>query len=178
MDPTIDSPVESADLGVVDLGAPSGHQVASSTPHYSNSVLVERANSQDPTPTSEHERVNRQQEQDLVRAATLEELRTQLFEHLRFMLINYPSARYRAEQDPQMKASQVVALFRPLDTLLANWGYEPIGTVGETVGYDPQLHEPDQPDVNPLDPVYIRYVGYRKGPRILCPARVSRTLPE
>ena len=32
-------------------------------------------------------------------------------------------------------------------------------------------------DIQPEELVYIRFVGYREGEQILCPAKVSRTLP-
>jgi hypothetical protein len=74
-------------------------------------------------------------------------------------------------------AQNVTALFRSLDALLQRWGYEPIGNPLESVPFDPQRHQPDQPDIQKGDPVYIRFVGYRRGDHILCPAKVSRSLP-
>jgi hypothetical protein len=39
------------------------------------------------------------------------------------------------------------------------------------------LHQPDVEDITEGELVYIRFVGYREGERILAPAKVSRTLP-
>jgi DNA-binding Xre family transcriptional regulator len=100
-----------------------------------------------------------------------------LFSLLQPLLTSYPTVREIARRKPDWPAQNVTALFRSLDALLQHWGYEPIGSPLESVPFDPQLHQPDQPDIWPGDPVYIRFVGYRRGDYILCPAKVSRSLP-
>ncbi len=115
----------------------------------------------------------------------LEEQSTQLsgdfqdktFEQLRPLLINYPTARQMAEAKPDLSAKNLVALLTPLENLTESWGYEPIGKPWEQVSYDPQLHQPDADDITEGELVYIRFVGYRDGERILYPAKVSRILP-
>lgn len=100
------------------------------------------------------------------------------FEQLQPLLINYPTAKKMAETDADLPAKNLVALFSPLGNLLETWNIQPIGTVWEQVRFDPQLHQPDVADVIEGEPLYVRFVGYRQGDRILTPARVSRTLPE
>jgi len=100
-----------------------------------------------------------------------------IFSLLQPLLTSYPTVREIARRKPDWPAQNVTALFRSLDALLQQWGYEAIGSPLESVPFDPQLHQPDQPDIRPGDPVYIRFVGYRCGERILCPAKVSRSLP-
>ena len=68
-------------------------------------------------------------------------------------------------------------LFTPLDNLLKEWGYEQIGKPWEQVPYNPQIHQPDAGDIAQGELVYIRFVGYQHQEHILCPAKVSRTLP-
>jgi hypothetical protein len=79
---------------------------------------------------------------------------------------------------PDLPAKNLTSLFTPLDNLIETWGYEPIGQAWEQVAYDPQLHQPDASDIEVEELVYIRFIGYRKGDRILFPAKVSRTLPS
>ncbi|MEN9231742.1 MAG: helix-turn-helix transcriptional regulator [Thermostichus sp. DG02_5_bins_236] len=99
------------------------------------------------------------------------------FSLLQPLLTSYPTIRQIAQRKPDWPAQNVTALFRSLDALLHHWSYEAIGSPLEAVPFHPQLHQPDQPDIQPGDPVYIRFVGYRQGEYILCPAKVSRSLP-
>ena len=103
--------------------------------------------------------------------------RDSTFEQLQTLLTNYPTARIMVQSKSDLPAKNLVALFTPLENLLKSWGYEPIGTPWEQVPYDPQLHQPDADDIAVGELVYIRFVGYRDGDRILSPAKVSRTLP-
>ncbi len=100
-----------------------------------------------------------------------------IFSLLQPLLTSYPTIRQIAQRKPDWPAQNVTALFHCLDALLRHWKYEAIGQPLELVPFQPQLHQPDQADIQPGDPVYIRFVGYRQGERILCPAKVSRSLP-
>lgn len=100
------------------------------------------------------------------------------FEQLQTLLVNYPSAAHMATQNPELPALNLVALFTPLETLLNQWGYEAIGEPWQAVAFDPQLHQPDNSDMQLGEIVYVRFIGYRDGADILCPAKVSRSLPQ
>ncbi|NEP56181.1 MAG: helix-turn-helix domain-containing protein [Symploca sp. SIO2G7] len=115
------------------------------------------------------------------------------FEQLQTLLTNYPSASKMAQAKPDLPAKNLTSLFTPLENLLQNWGYEPIGKPWEQVPYNPQLHQPDTDDIKEGELVYVRFIGYRdrnsndyhtakttsdiQPTKILCPAKVSRTLP-
>ncbi|WP_254565874.1 nucleotide exchange factor GrpE [Oscillatoria sp. HE19RPO] len=99
------------------------------------------------------------------------------FEEIQTLLTNYPTATEMARIKPDLPAKNLTALFATLDNLLENWGYEPIGQPWESVPYNPQFHQGDCDEMQPGEAVYIRFVGYRQGDRILSPAKVSRTLP-
>ena len=105
------------------------------------------------------------------------DFRRATFEQLQTLLTNFPAARKMAEAKPELPAKNLSALFTPLENLLSSWGFETIGSAWEQVTYNPQLHQPDVEDLIEGDLVYIRFVGYREGERILAPAKVSRTLP-
>jgi hypothetical protein len=107
-----------------------------------------------------------------------EEWQYHTFDQLQTLLINYPSAQKIAQIKPDLPAKNLTALFAPLDNLLDDWGWEAIGSVWDQVPYNPQLHQADNSDIQPGEPVYVRFVGYRKEDSILCPAKVSRTLPS
>jgi hypothetical protein len=101
----------------------------------------------------------------------------QMFEQLQTLLVNYPSVSQAAMANPTMPAKNIVPLFTPLGNLVRQWGYVAIGQPWEAVEYDPQWHQPDVPDIQPGERVYVRFIGYRDGNDILVPAKVSRTLP-
>ena len=105
------------------------------------------------------------------------DFRNTTFSQLQTLLTNYPSVRKMAQAKPDLPAKNLVSLFTPLDNILKSWGYESIGSAWEQVPYNPQLHQPDTDDIAEGELVYIRFVGYREGDRILSPAKVSRTLP-
>lgn len=105
------------------------------------------------------------------------DFQTDTFEQLQTLLTNYPSARKMAAANPNLPAQNLSALFTPLENLLESWNIEAIGTPWSQVSYDPRLHQPDTDDLSAGELIYIRFVGYQQGDQILCPARVSRTLP-
>jgi hypothetical protein len=116
-------------------------------------------------------------ELQLAQEASAETVRHTVFQQLQPLLTSYPSACKMALARPELPAKNLVALLTPLETLMADWEYVPIGPVWAQVPFDPQRHQPDLADIAPGEPVYIRFVGYQQGAVILCPAKVSRTLP-
>jgi molecular chaperone GrpE (heat shock protein) len=105
------------------------------------------------------------------------DLQNSNFSQLQSLLTNYPSVRQMVKAKPDLPAKNLISLFIPLDNMLKSWGYEPIGSPWEQVPYNPQLHQADTDDMTEGELVYVRFVGYRDGSRILSPAKVSRTLP-
>ncbi len=96
---------------------------------------------------------------------------------LQTLLTQYPSLRPMVAVKPGLPARNLIAMFTVLDNLLEAWGITPIGQPWEALIYDPQLHQGDTVDLQLGESVYVRFVGYRQGDRILVPAKVSRTLP-
>ncbi len=88
-------------------------------------------------------------------------------------LLQWATAAYAVQQNPEVPATKLVPLMRPVEKLLQDWGIESIGTVGETIVYDPQQHQLMDGTANPGDRVRVRYVGYRQGNRLIDRAKVS-----
>ncbi len=105
------------------------------------------------------------------------DVRESTFQQLQSLLTNYPSIRPMTEAQPNLPAKNLISLLTPLDDLLESWGYEAIGKPWQQVSFNPQLHQPDRDEIAEGDLVYVRFVGYRKGDKIFCPAKVSKTLP-
>jgi molecular chaperone GrpE (heat shock protein) len=99
------------------------------------------------------------------------------FEQIQTLLTQYPSVRKMVESQPDLPARNIVALLTSLENLVKFWECRPIGKPWETVPYDPQIHQSDVEDIQVGESVYVRFIGYQKGDRILIPAKVSRTLP-
>lgn len=106
-----------------------------------------------------------------------EEFKEATFEQLQSLLTQFPSARKMAEAKPELPAKNFSALFTPLENWLEEWGITPIGQVWESVEFNPQFHQGDSEEIEAGEEVYVRFVGYRQGEKILVPAKVSRTLP-
>ncbi len=110
-------------------------------------------------------------------AILADDLHQDTFRKLQTLLVNFPSANKIAHAKPDLPAKNLTSMFAPLENLIHDWGYEVIGPIWGKVAYDPQLHQPDADDIQPGESVYVRFVGYRHGETILCPAKVSRQLP-
>ncbi|MBW4691387.1 MAG: DUF4175 domain-containing protein [Lyngbya sp. HA4199-MV5] len=115
------------------------------------------------------------QQQETTLTATF---RRSLFKQLQTLFTHHPSISKIIEAKPDLPAKSLTPMFVPLENLIQSWGYHQIGTAWEQVAYDPTLHQPDAPDIAPGELVYVRFVGYRDGDTILCPAKVSRTLTK
>lgn len=105
------------------------------------------------------------------------DFQNETFTQLQTLLRNYPTVKKMALAKPELPAKNLVSLFTPLDNLITNWGYTAIGETWEQVNYNPQLHQADSDDIQEGELVYIRFIGYQNGDKILYPAKVSRTLP-
>ena len=88
-------------------------------------------------------------------------------------LLQWPTAAYAAQQNPQAPAVKLLPLLRPVEQLLQQWGVEAIAAVGTEVPYDPQVHQLMAGMAEAGDPVRVRYTGYRQGDKLLYRAKVS-----
>ncbi|QJB45291.1 nucleotide exchange factor GrpE [Dolichospermum flos-aquae] len=99
------------------------------------------------------------------------------FTQLQTLLSNYPTVKKMALAKPELPAKNLISLFTSLDSLITNWGYTAIGETWKQVNYNPQLHQADSDDIQEGELVYIRFIGYQNGDKVLYPAKISRTLP-
>ncbi|MBD2693621.1 molecular chaperone GrpE [Anabaena catenula] len=105
------------------------------------------------------------------------DFQNETFTQLQTLLSNYPTVKKMALAKPELPAKNLISLFTSLDNLITSWGYNAIGETWEQVNYNPQLHQADSDDIQEEELVYIRFIGYQNGDKILYPAKVSRTLP-
>lgn len=127
----------------------------------------------------EYERLQHQLETQ--KTQLLEEFQRNGFNTLENLLTFLPSAIHAAQQNPDLPATRLIPLLRPIDQLLQQWGIEAIAPIGSEVPYDPQWHKLDQGQAQPGDPVRVRHAGYRQlvpastsaSPRLLLRATVT-----
>jgi molecular chaperone GrpE (heat shock protein) len=88
-------------------------------------------------------------------------------------LVQYPTAAYAAQQNPEVPALRLIPLMRPVEQLVKSWGLEAIAPVGTELPYDPQIHQLMDGEAEVGDRVKVRYTGYRQGEKLLYRAKVS-----
>jgi transcriptional regulator with XRE-family HTH domain len=100
------------------------------------------------------------------------------FQIIESFLTYWPAAAYQAKLDSSFSASKLLPLVGSIDRLIASWGIESIGQVGEIIPFNPQLHQSLEGHISPETPVQIRYPGYQQSnnsgsDRLLTRAKVS-----
>ena len=119
----------------------------------------------------EYERLQVQLEQQ--RQALWQEFQQSSLQVLESWLLQWPTAAYKAQENPQLPAVRLLPLLRPMEQMLQQWGVEAIAPVGAELPYDPYLHQLLEGTAQPGERVKIRYTGYRQGDKLLYRAKVS-----
>lgn len=119
----------------------------------------------------EYQRLQLQLEQQ--RQTLLQEFQSSSLQILESWLVQWPTAVYKAQENPQISATKLLPLMRPVQQLLQQWGVEEVAPVGAKVPYNPQLHQLLAGDAWPGEEVLVRYTGYLQGDRLLYRAKVS-----
>jgi DNA-binding Xre family transcriptional regulator len=151
------------------------------------SFLVRSPNPQSPVPNpqspvpnpqeiadlkKEYERSQLQLEQQ--REILLQEFQQSSLQLLESLLLQWPTAAQKAQENPQLAAVKILPLVqKPLEKLLQAWGIEAIAPVGAELPYNPQLHQLLEGTAQPGEIVKIRYTGYLQGDKLLYRAKVS-----
>ncbi|TVP59418.1 MAG: nucleotide exchange factor GrpE [Nodularia sp. (in: Bacteria)] len=93
---------------------------------------------------------------------------------LESLLLQWPTAAQKAQENPQLAAIKIVPLVQnSLERLLQDWGIEAIAPVGAEVAYNPQMHQLMAGTAQPGEIVKVRYTGYLQGEKLLYRAKVS-----
>jgi transcriptional regulator with XRE-family HTH domain len=121
---------------------------------------------------AEYERIKA--ELAIARAQHLQSFQAEALNTLEPLLLQWPTAAYAAQQNPTAPAIRLLPLLQPLEKLLQTWQIEPIGAVGQTVPYEPQMHQwaDVTPPPEPSTSVRISHVGYRQMDKLLYRAKV------
>lgn len=85
----------------------------------------------------------------------------------------WPAAVYAAQSNPDLPATRLIPLVRPVEQLLAQWGVEAIAAVGDEVAYAPQEHQLIAGQADPGDPVRVSNPGYRHGGALIHRVKVK-----
>jgi DNA-binding Xre family transcriptional regulator len=108
------------------------------------------------------------------RAVLMQEFQQSSLQVLESWMLQWPTAAYAAQQNPQLPAVKLLPLVRPVEQLLKQWGVEAIASIGSEVAYDPRWHQMMEGTAQPGEQVKVRYAGYQQGDRLLSRAKVSR----
>jgi DNA-binding Xre family transcriptional regulator len=147
---------------------------AGANPELTSAVPPKSPPAADPAATiaALRQEYDRLQQQMASQAQTLrQQVQREALTKIESWLLMWPNAVQAAQDKPDLPASKVIPLTRPLQELLQTWAVRPIGTVGEVVPYDSQIHQPNSP-VQPGQSVRIRHLGYWHGDRLLHRAKV------
>ncbi len=107
------------------------------------------------------------------RQTLLQEFQLSSLQVLESCLIQLPTFEFKAQENPEISATKLLPLMRPLQQLLQQWGIEQVAPVGAKLPYNPQLHQLLAGNAQPGDLVIIRYTGYIQGDKLLYRAKVS-----
>jgi hypothetical protein len=123
---------------------------------------------------AEYERLK--QELASARSQHLQGFQSETLNILEPLLLQWPTAAYAAQQNPTAPAVRLLPLLQPLEKLLQTWQIEPIGAVGQTVSYDPQMHQWADPTPPPEMSVSVRisHIGYQQADKLLYRAKVRK----
>jgi molecular chaperone GrpE (heat shock protein) len=121
---------------------------------------------------TEYQRSQQQLEQQ--REILKQEFQQSSLQLLESLLLQWPTAAHKAQENPQLAAIKIVPLVqKPLEKLLHDWGIEAIAPVGAEIPYNPQMHELIAGTAQPGEAVKVRYTGYIQGEKLLYRAKVS-----
>lgn len=108
------------------------------------------------------------------REILVQEFQQSTLQLLESLLLQWPTAAQKAQENPQLAAVKIVPLVqKPLEKLLQAWGVEAIAPVGAELPYDPQLHQLMEGTSQSGETVKVRYTGYLQGEKLLHRAKVS-----
>ena len=120
--------------------------------------------------TQEYAHLQAQQQQQ--QATLTEKFRRDSLQRLESWLTYWPSATHAVQQQPSAVSPEtLIRLVRPVELLMADWDVQAIGTVGETVTFDPQQHQLVSGTAQAGESVRIKTVGYRLGEKLLFRAK-------
>jgi len=119
----------------------------------------------------EYQRLQNQLAQQ--RQTLLQEFQLSSLQVLESCLLQLPTFAFKVQQNPEISATKLLPLMRPLEQLLQKWGIEQIAPVGSKLPYNEQLHQLLKGNAQPGDLVTVRYTGYIQGDKLLYRAKVS-----
>lgn len=123
--------------------------------------------------TLKHEYQRLQAEMEKQQQVLMQQFQQDSLQVLESWLLQWPTAAYAAQQNPQLPGVKLLPLVRSVENLVQQWGVETLGSVGSELPYDPHQHQLMEGTAQAGDRVKVRYTGYRQGSRLLYRAKVS-----
>ncbi|MEO0827651.1 MAG: helix-turn-helix domain-containing protein [Cyanobacteria bacterium J06635_15] len=162
-----------ANLGIISQPLPNSEDMASSQEAVQSNIHDSDLRAKDARIEALTQEYTRLQTRYQQQQATLEaKFRMDSLQQLESWLTYWPTATHAVQQgQATVSPENLIRLVRPVELLIAAWGVQPIGTVGETVAFDPQLHQLVGGTAQPGDEVRIKTVGYWREDKLLFRAK-------
>ena len=103
----------------------------------------------------------------------VDRLQTEALQTLESWLVQWPTIVKRAQDHPDLLATKILPLVRPVEQLMSEWSVEPIAAVDDQIAYDPTRHQLTAGDADPGDWVRVTHTGTTHQGRLLHRARVK-----
>jgi DNA-binding Xre family transcriptional regulator len=97
----------------------------------------------------------------------LDEFQQSSLDILESWLIQWPRAVFLAKNNPHFPVKSLLMLIKPIEKLLLQWGVKAIASINAEIPYNPQYHQLIEGTAQPGDLVKVRYIGYKKGEKLL-----------
>ena len=107
------------------------------------------------------------------RQALIQEFQRTSLQILESWMMYWPAAVHATQANPDLPATRLVPLVRPVEQLLAQWEVEAIAPIAAEVPYEPQWHQLIDGHAEPGQLVSIRNPGYRHRGALLHRAKVK-----
>jgi molecular chaperone GrpE (heat shock protein) len=108
--------------------------------------------------------------------ASMRDMHLDMFKRLQGIATHLPTMQAALGEGADIRAQDVLALIKPLDQMLADLGFEMIGSAGQETSFDPTRHRAvgnGAQSINPNDKVRVRFVGYLYSGEVVCKAEVT-----
>ena len=138
-----------------------------------NNQIVESSNDSEALTACRQEYQKLQQEMTQLESTLVSKFQQESLEAIEPWLLQWPTAVAVITKNPQLPATKLLPLVEPVEQLIKYWNVSTIATVGEELAYDPQNHQLMKGVAQPGEMVKVRYVGYKRGDKLLYKAKVS-----
>ncbi len=104
------------------------------------------------------------------------DLKEEIYRSISQLMLNYEPAIKKVDQNPELRAKDMIGMLKPLENFRDYMGLEKIGEIGQKTYFDETIHVPTRKDTvfSNGDEITIEFVGYKMDGNILDKAKVRQ----